>query len=156
MKKYYTSLFFLSHMVFFLCGAGSLLGQETAQATLPTTTLVIGNQKIVAEIADDDIERSKGLMQRTGLAENAGMLFVMPQIGPAAFWMRNTKIPLSIAFLDPQGTIVEIHEMQPYDETQTRSVFPRIAYALEMTQGWFTKQNIWPGERVSGLPPPPQ
>ncbi|MFZ4776036.1 MAG: DUF192 domain-containing protein, partial [Terrimicrobiaceae bacterium] len=61
-------------------------------------------------------------------------------------------IPLSIAFLDESGAIMEIHDLQPRSEKLVRSTFPRIAYALEMPQGWFTKNNIWPGERVTGLP----
>ena len=93
-------------------------------------------------------------MFRESLAPDSGMLFVMPSVGPASFWMKNTLIPLSVAFLDENGTIMEIHDMQPKSEKIVKSTFSRIAYALEMQQGWFGKKNIWPGERVSGLPPP--
>jgi uncharacterized membrane protein (UPF0127 family) len=125
---------------------------ETAQPELPVTTLRIGSTEIRAEVADDDPERSSGLMFRESLAPDSGMLFVMPSIAPATFWMKNTLIPLSIAFLDENGTIMEIHEMEPKSENLTRSAFPRIAYALEMPQGWFSKKNIWPGEHIAGLP----
>jgi len=67
--------------------------------------------------------------------------------------MKNTLIPLSIAFVDENGTILEIHDMKPKSEKIVKSAFPNIAYAIEVQQGWFTKKNIWPGERVSGLPP---
>lgn len=127
---------------------------EKAQPELPIRTLTIGQTSIQAEVADDDPERSSGLMFRESLAPDSGMLFVMPSVGPATFWMKNTLIPLSIAFLDEQGTILEIHDMEPKSEKTLRSTFSRIAYALEVQQGWFGKKNIWPGEKVTGLPAP--
>ena len=136
--------------------APALFSAETAQPELPVTTLRIGATSLKAEVADDDAERSSGLMLRESLAADSGMLFVMPSVAPATFWMKNTLIPLSIAFLDQTGTIMEIHDMQPKDEKTVRSTFPRIAYALEMQQGWFAKKNIWPGEKVSGLPALPR
>lgn len=134
-----------------LCSS-TVFAQTTAQPTLPTTSLQIGSQTVIAEIADEDHEREAGLMFRETLEENRGMLFVMPSTGPTAFWMKNTRIPLSIAYIEPNGTIAEIHELEPFNEKPVRSTFPKIAYALEMPQGWFTKKNIWPGERISGLP----
>jgi len=130
--------------------------QSTAQPPLPTTSLRIGPHAITAEVADDDSERAAGLMFRDSLADGHGMIFVMPTIGPASFWMKNTRIPLSIAFLEADGRIAEIHELEAFNERTVRSTFPRIAYALEMPKGWFTKKNIWPGERVTGLPPGPR
>lgn len=94
-------------------------------------------------------------MFRESLAPDHGMLFVMPQIAPAGFWMKNTRIPLSIAFLAADGTILEIHDMEPHSEKITRSRFPQIAFAIEMDQGWFSKKNVLPGDRVSGLPAHP-
>lgn len=138
----------------FLFAASPGFSAETAQPELPVSTLRIGATSIRAEVADEDSERSSGLMFRESLGTDAGMLFVMPSVGPATFWMKNTLIPLSIAFLDQNGTILEIHDMQPKSEKIIGSTFPRIAYALEMQQGWFTAKNIWPGERVSGLPDP--
>lgn len=126
----------------------------SAQPTLPTKTLTIGRESVIAEIAEKPAELEAGLMFRESLADNHGMLFVMPTVGPVSFWMKNTKIPLSIAYIDPRGAIAEIHELQPFNETPVRSLYPQIAYALEMPQGWFTKKNIWPGEKVSGLPAP--
>jgi hypothetical protein len=134
--------------------APALFSAETAQPELPVTTLRIGQTSLKVEVADDDAERSAGLMFRESLAADSGMLFVMPSVAPASFWMKNTLVPLSIAFVDENGTIMEIHDLQPKDEKIVRSAFPRIAYALEMQQGWFGKKNIWPGEKISGLPQP--
>lgn len=133
-------------------GMSALIAQNAAQPLLPTVILQIGEYSIRAEVADDDVKRATGLMFRESLAEDSGMLFVMPRIEHAAFYMKNTRIPLSIAFLDFQGNILEIHDMEPLSEKVVRSAFPNVAYALEMPQGWFSKKNIWPGERMSGLP----
>ena len=142
--------------VAFLLTSPALFSVETAQPELPVATLTVGQTSIKAEVADNDEERSSGLMFREARAPDSGMLFVMPSVAPASFWMKNTLIPLSVAFIDGNGTILEIHDMQPKSEKIIKSTFTRIAYALEMQQGWFGKKNIWPGEKVSGLPRPPQ
>lgn len=129
------------------------IAQSQAQPELPTTQLSIGGKSIRAEIADEENERSTGLMFRKSLAPDSGMLFVMEQTAPVAFWMRNTELPLTIAYIAPNGMIMELHDLKPRDETPVPSRFPQIAFALEMPQGWFEKNNIWPGERVEGLPP---
>jgi len=132
----------------------SLLAQDTAQPPLPTITLTAENgRKISAEVADETPERTAGLMFREKLAPDSGMLFVMPRPERAAFWMKNTLIPLSIAYLNSSGTILEIHDMKPRDEKTVPSVFPTVAYALEMEQGWFAKAGVNPGEQIKGLPP---
>ena len=129
-------------------------GQTQAQPELPLAKLSIGGKSIHAEIADEEHERSAGLMFRKNLAADAGMLSIMPRTGPVAFWMRNTEVPLTIAYIATDGTILELHDLKPHDETPVRSRFPDIAFALEMPQGWFSKNNVWPGERVVGLPKP--
>ncbi len=128
--------------------------QSGPQPILPSTELRVGGIKIQAEVADEEHERAAGLMFRETLGENSGMLFVMPQPGPAGFWMKNTLLPLSIAYIDPRGIIMELHDLEPRNETPVPSRFRNIAYALEMPRGWFTKNNIWPGERIEGLPKP--
>lgn len=129
--------------------------QDAAQPALPTVTLKAENGKaITAEVADEISERTVGLMYREKLAPDSGMLFVMPRPERAAFWMRNTKIPLSIAYINGAGVILEIHDLKPYDERTVASTFPSIVYALEMEQGWFSKAGVNPGERLSGLPRP--
>lgn len=125
-----------------------------AQPKLPTLALVVGTKKVVAEIADDEQERAAGLMFRESLGEDEGMLFVMDEPGPAGFWMQNTTIPLSIAFINAVGVILEIHDLQPLDETIVPSRFTTVAYALEMPQGWFLKNGVLPGDMISGLPAP--
>ena len=142
---------FRSVPVFFFLLAAAW-AQDAAQPNLPEVELRIGGRAVEAEVADEEHERAAGLMFREELGTDEGMLFVMPAPGPAGFWMRNTKVPLTIAYLDRAGTILELHDLQPHDERVVRSAFPNIAYALEMPQGWFTKNNIWPGERVEGLP----
>jgi len=129
--------------------------QSGPQPTLPSTELRIGEKKISAEIADDDQERAAGLMFRKSLASDSGMVFVMGQVAPVGFWMKNTEVPLTIAYIDAAGVIKELHDLQPHNEKPVPSRFPNIAYALEMPQGWFSKNNIWPGERIEGLPKAP-
>jgi uncharacterized membrane protein (UPF0127 family) len=132
----------------------TVLAQDTAQPPLPTIMLKAENGRtITAEVADETHERSAGLMFREKLSPDSGMLFVMPRPDRAGFWMKNTLIPLSIAFMDQTGTILEIHDMKPHDEKTVQSVFPNVAYALEMEQGWFAKAGVHPGERIKGLPP---
>jgi uncharacterized membrane protein (UPF0127 family) len=132
------------------------LAQETAQPPLPTVTLTAPNgRSITAEVADEEHERATGLMFREKLEPDSGMLFVMPRPARVGFWMKNTLIPLSIAYIDPFGTILEIHDMKPHDTKTVRSVFPTVAYALEMEQGWFARAGVNPGDRLKGLPPLP-
>jgi uncharacterized membrane protein (UPF0127 family) len=104
--------------------SAALVAGDVAQPELPVTKLHIGAAEVRAEVADDDRERAAGLMFREVLGENSGMLFVMPSTGPASFWMKNTLVPLSIAFIGPDGTVLEIHDMASKSEKVTRSLFP--------------------------------
>jgi len=151
-----TSAMRLSVWICALFASGALWAQTAAQPTLPTVKLAVNGKVLTAEVADDNTERATGLMFREKLAEDSGMLFVMPQVAEATFWMRNTLIPLSVAYIDPSGTILEIHDMKPRDETPIPSKFPYVAYALEMDKGWFEKKGILPGDRITGLPPGPR
>jgi uncharacterized membrane protein (UPF0127 family) len=119
---------------------------------LPTITLTVDSKSVRAEVADEDHERSAGLMFRESLPEGSGMLFVMPSTAPASFWMKNTLVPLSIAYISPAGVILEIHDMTPHEEKPVQSRFPNVAYALEMRKGWFSDNGIFPGTRITGLP----
>lgn len=120
-------------------------------AGLPTATLTINSTKLVAEVAATNEHRSTGLMHRFSLAPDAGMLFVFDAPRPLSFWMRNTYVALSIAFIDANGTIVNIEEMAPKDERTTWSTGPAL-YALEMRKGWFAQNGVAAGARVQGLP----
>ncbi len=132
-----------------------LLAREAAQSPLPTIELSIRGISVRAEVADEDPERQAGLMFRTELGRNAGMLFVMPTVGPASFWMKNTPLPLSIAYISPAGRILEIHDLEPHVEKAVRSNFQNIAFALEMRRGWFSENGVFAGDTIKGLPPHP-
>jgi len=119
---------------------------------LRTIDLRLGPAKVVAEVADTPESRSTGLMFRDSLPQDHGMLFVFEHPTQASFWMKNTKIPLSIGFLDTAGTLLEIRDMQPYSETLINSRSDQVAYALETNQGWFRQNHVSVGSRATGLP----
>lgn len=119
--------------------------------SLPTLQVTVGTLPIQVEIADEPDERHQGLMDRDAMPADAGMLFVYPEVGPRSFWMENTRIPLSIAFMDETGRILNIEDMRPYDRTSVPSAGPAM-YALEMNQGWFEANNVHVGDVVTGLP----
>ena len=152
------SNFFRFFAIFFLVIAifpFSLRGESPApqpQMQLERVSLRVGTHHVEAQLADTEESRSIGLMFRDTLQENEGMLFVFPRPHQATFWMKNTRIPLSIAFIDRLGVILEIREMQAGDETLTRSGFDTVLYALEMAKGWFAKNRIFAGDRIEGLP----
>jgi len=125
---------------------------SVAAADLPTVTLTIGEHKVVAEIAVTPEQRSVGLMNRFSLQPDHGMLFVFERAEPLAFWMKNTFIPLSIAFIAADGRIVNIEDMKPQTEDSHWSKGPAL-YALEMRKGWFLEKGIGPGAVVKGMPP---
>jgi uncharacterized membrane protein (UPF0127 family) len=131
--------------------------QNTTLASAPdesTTIAITGTNgertEVEVEVADDATEQRRGLMERTELAENAGMLFVFDREGPRSFWMRNTLIPLSIAYIASDGRIVDIQDMQPLDETSHPSAEPA-QYALEVNQGFFAERGIEVGN-VAEIP----
>jgi len=109
---------------------------------------------VQAEVADEPAELQQGLMFRTELAENNGMLFIFPHRGTQCMWMRNTLVPLSVAFLRDDGTIVNIADMTPRSEVSHCSTEP-VRLALEMNQGWFAKRNISVGMQIKGVPARP-
>ncbi len=115
-----------------------------ARADLPQVALAINGHKLTAEVATDDMQRSQGLMYRRMLPENWGMLFVFPDAMPQSFWMKNTYLPLSIAFIDEHGVIVNIDDMKPLTTDPHPSLKPA-KYALEMNQGWFARRGIKAG-----------
>ena len=129
----------------------ALLAQQAPQPTLRTTKLTAGIHVITAEIASTPQSRMIGLMMRERLATNHGMVFVFEDKSQHCFWMRNTLIPLSIAFIDDDGTIVNIADMTPKSEASTCPQRP-VRYALEMDQGWFAKRGVTAGKKISGLP----
>jgi uncharacterized protein len=116
----------------------------------PTLSLSVGSHLIQAEIANTFDTRAKGLMHRESLPSNRGMLFIFADLSLQCMWMRNTLIPLSVAFLDKRGVILNIEDMQPKTENSHCAVAPA-QYALEMNQGWFAVRGIKPGTKVTGI-----
>jgi uncharacterized membrane protein (UPF0127 family) len=125
-------------------------GARAQQPALPTVQLGAGMHLIRAEVADTDATRTLGLMHRASLAPNGGMLFVFDAPGAYCMWMKNTLIPLSVAFLDKSGTIINIADMQPHSEQTHCAARPAI-YALEMNRGWFAQRGIRAGAALRGL-----
>ncbi|HZC83473.1 MAG TPA: DUF192 domain-containing protein [Rubrobacter sp.] len=125
------------------------LAQEglAPQAVMTITNSAGERVEVPVEIAATDAERERGLMGRTALAEDAGMLFVFDQEQQLSFWMKDTLIPLSIAYIDGGGRIVDIQDMQPLDETPHPSAEPA-RYALEVNQGFFAARGIQVGDRA--------
>jgi uncharacterized membrane protein (UPF0127 family) len=137
-----------------VCPVLAAAGQTGGQPLLPQTFLEIGDQLVRVEIANTPETMAAGLMHRTSLPPQEGMLFVFPYERTASFWMRNTRIPLSIAYIDREGRILEIHDLTPFREEPVRSRSNRVLYALEMNRGWFESKKIGPGEKIKGLPKP--
>lgn len=124
-------------------------GGAQPQPTLPRVELQAGIHLIKAEVAATEASRARGLMYREHLGPNEGMLFVFQDRSRQCFWMRNTLIPLSIAFVDDDGAIVNIEDMQPRTDDSHCSARP-VRYALEMEQGWFGKRGLKAGTRLGG------
>lgn len=102
----------------------------------------VGGQAVRAEIAATPEERERGLMYRTSLGENEGMLFIFPEARFQAFWMKNTLVPLDIGYFDDQGFLIEVHQMRPDDGTARYPSSEPALYALEMNTGWFEKHGL--------------
>lgn len=116
----------------------------------PTVELSAGMHRIVAEVASHPGDRATGLMNRASLPAHHGMLFVFAEPGVQCFWMKNTLIPLSIAFIDDAGRIVQVADMQPQSLDNHCSVKP-VRFALEMNAGWFRSRGLAPGAKINGL-----
>jgi uncharacterized membrane protein (UPF0127 family) len=129
-------------------GASENPGETTRVLTIDAS----GGEKVEVhvEIADDDFEQARGLMYRTALADNRGMLFVYPDEEERSFWMRNTLIPLSIAFIDSEERIVDIQDMKPLDDDPPHYVSAEPAqYALEVNKGFFEERGVEVGDRAN-------
>ena len=131
------------------CGA---FGDDAPAPVLATIPVEVAGHTLTVEVADTPDHRERGLMERTALRRDHGMVFVYPDERKRSFWMKNTPLLLSIAFVDSDGAIVRIADMQPYDTNPVSSV-KRAAYAVEVTQGWFDEHSVVVGMKVEGLPP---
>ena len=116
------------------------------------TNLKIGDHKLTVEVADSPGEQVMGLMNRESLPADRGMVFVFEEPKQAFFWMKNTSIPLDVAFLDSEGVILEILPLVPFEETRVASKSDKVAYAIETNRDWFASRGLKPGIKVQGLP----
>jgi uncharacterized membrane protein (UPF0127 family) len=139
--------------------ARSLSSEATiiATATIPKQSpacisLFIGSHRIEVQLALDEASREQGLMKQKKLGANEGMLFIFPFPQRVSFWMKETSLSLSVAYISSSGRIVEIHDLEPFNERSIASSSPVIVYALEVPRGWFTEHQILPGDIVTGLP----
>lgn len=126
-------------------------GAPEAPPPAPADTwfpLSLGGTVVQTQLALNDAERSRGLMHRAELPENNGMLFVFTRPGARSFFMRNTSIPLDIGYFDPQGVLLEIHPLIPFDETPVNSRNDRIQFALEVNRGWFRQNGLRAGVQL--------
>ncbi len=130
--------------------AGAVAAQEAPQS-LPTIRLNAGIHNITAQLAQTPQQREIGLMLRPSMAANDGMLFAFDQAGQQCFWMKNTLIPLAIAFVADDGSIVNIDSMKPQTLDGHCSLKP-VRFVLEMNEGWFAKRGIKAGSRLRGAP----
>ena len=133
-----------------LIAAAALALAAGAHAQLPEIVLSINGHKVTAEVARTDPARTEGLMHRRILPENRGMLFVFREVAVHAMWMMNTHIPLSVAFLDANGVIINVEDMEPHTRDSHPAAKPA-KYALEVNKGWFGRRGIKPGVRVEGI-----
>jgi uncharacterized protein len=127
------------------CGSGG------TQNGNPTAHIQVAEHTIKVEVVADEASRALGLMNRDSMPADEGMLFIYPDEKPRGFWMKNTRIPLSIAFADRQGTVLRIADMVPHSAKRVPSLYPA-TYALEMNKGWFEANKVAKGAKLSGLP----
>lgn len=135
----------------FVLPLGLAASAQDGPQKLPSITLSAGMYKIQAEVARTPDERSTGLMFRQTMGTNEGMLFAFDEPGQQCFWMKNTLLPLSVAFIADDGQVVNIENMKPQTLDSHCSKKP-VRFVLEMNDGWFAKRNIKPGFKLQGKP----
>jgi len=150
MKRSLLSLWFALCAVSFAAAAPA---QQVPQPTLPIAPLSAGIYVIQAEVASTPTQQQIGLMGRTELSSNGGMLFIFDTSSLHCMWMRNTLLPLSVAFIDDKGIVTNIEDMAPKTENTHCAVRPA-RYALEMSKGWFAKRGLKAGATIEGLKKP--
>jgi uncharacterized membrane protein (UPF0127 family) len=147
MKKFLTALGAASALALAL----TVSTAHAQQKKFPVIPLNTGLYVIQAEVAATEAEREQGLMFRKSMGPNEGMVFLFGAPAKVCMWMKNTLLPLSVAFIDGDGKIVNIEDMQPQTLDSHCSSKP-VVYALEMNLGWFKRKNILPGSTIEGLP----
>ena len=134
-----------------LASTAPAAAQGQPQMNLPRIEITAGMHRIEAQVAASPQERQTGLMHRKEMPAHEGMLFVFEQPATQCFWMKNTLLPLTAAFVADDGTIVNLADMKPQTTDSHCSTKP-VRYVLEMNQGWFAKKNIKAGARLAGAP----
>jgi uncharacterized membrane protein (UPF0127 family) len=132
--------------------AAPAAAQDKAPPKLRAINVKVAGHPLKVEVADTDESRARGLMFRQGMPRNEGMLFIFTDPGYHSMWMMNTYIPLSVAFIDGEGKILNILDMQPKTQ-DTHSAAGPARYAIETNLGWFAEKKIKAGDKVTGLPP---
>ncbi len=126
-------------------GGGVGAGVNQGQPRLRSMKIYLGPKELDAELALTDEQRMAGMMYRTNMGEGEGMLFVFPVPHRTGFWMKNVTVPLSAAYIDPEGMILEIHDLQPGNTNPVEAASSRIQYVLETAQGWFLRNGVSTG-----------
>jgi uncharacterized membrane protein (UPF0127 family) len=126
-----------------------------ADVTFKTSRVVVAGHPLKVELAIEEPQRLQGLMFRKSMGKEDGMLFIFDEPGYHSIWMKNTLIPLSVAFVDKDGVILNILDMEPQTLDSHQAAGPAV-YAIETNKGWFAGKKIKPGDKVTGLPKPPQ
>jgi uncharacterized membrane protein (UPF0127 family) len=119
-----------------------------AQPRLQTLKLWLGAEEMITELALSGEEQQTGMMFRTNMAENEGMLFVFSRPHQASFWMKNTILPLSAAYIDAEGVILEIHNLEPHNTNSVTASSDRVQFVLETRQGWFQRHHVREGMAI--------
>ncbi len=138
-----------------LCTTVLLISSTQALAEMPRMELSASFHRIEAEVAADQTSRMQGLMNRRSMGANQGMLFVFQQKERHCMWMRNTFLPLSVAFLDEEGKIINVEDMKPQSDDSHCAARPA-RFALEMNLGWFSSRGLKPGQRIAGIEKSPR
>ena len=131
-------------------GVLALMACGGSKKGLPTQSVTLGEVPLTVEVAATDEHRRVGLMNRDSMPEDLGMIFVYPASGVRGFWMKDTRIPLSIAFIDTDGTIKRISDMRPFNLDRVSSLYPA-RYAIDVNKGWFDRHGVKVGDTVQGL-----
>ena len=127
------------------------VAQQAPQLTLPRVALTAGMYRVDAQVAQSPQERQIGLMHRKSMPQHEGMLFIFEEAATQCFWMKDTLLPLTAAFVADDGSIVNLADMQPQSEASHCSQKP-VRYVLEMNQGWFAQKGLKAGTRLTGKP----
>ena len=139
------------HRVLFAALLGLAFAPAFADVAFKTATVKVASHPLKVEVAADEPQRMQGLMYRKSMGKEEGMLFIFDEPAYHSMWMKNTLIPLSVAFIDRNGVILNILDMEPQTLDSHMAAGPAV-YAIETNKGWFAAKKVKPGDKVTGLP----